>query len=235
MDDTRWERLANWGGIMFVVLLVVSTAITGSPPKLTDSAAKIAKYFRDNDDGLRWASYVGGLGVVAAFLWLGSVWRLMRRAEAVPRLAVAAAVGLVFAGMCAMAGGLVEGVVAIRGVSTVGNEGARFYWTLGSMFFSATGFGIAVFVGAFAMLIVRTRMLPRALGWFGLVVAVVNLISAAGVASIRDVFGVLGFLAFIGFGLFVLAASIMMLRTKPVVAAAAAPPAPNPGTAASAN
>ena len=58
--------------------------------------------------------------------------------------------------------------MAIRGVSTVGNEGARFYWTLGSMFFSATGFGIAVFVGAFAMLIVRTRMLPRALGWFGL-------------------------------------------------------------------
>src|SRR5437588_6335242 len=103
------------------------------------------------------------------------------------------------------------------------------------MFFSATGFGIAVFVGAFAVLIVRTRVLPQILGWFGLLVAVVNLLSAAGVASIRDVFGVLGFLAFIGFGLFVLAASIMMLRTKPVVAAAAAPPAPNPGTAASAN
>ena len=103
------------------------------------------------------------------------------------------------------------------------------------MFFSATGFGIAVFVGAFAMLIVRTRMLPRALGWFGLVVAVVNLISAAGVASIRDVFGVLGFLAFIGFALFVLAASIMMLRTKPVVTAAAETATPNTGTAAPAN
>src|SRR6266699_3078806 len=140
MDDARWERLANWLGILFVVLLAVSTAITGSPPKLTDSASKIAKYFRDNDDGLRWASYIGGLGVVAAFLWLGSVWRLMRRAEAVPRLAVAAA------------GGLVEGAVALRGVHTVGNEGARFYWTLGTMFFSATGFGIAVFVGAFAVL-----------------------------------------------------------------------------------
>jgi hypothetical protein len=220
MDDARWERLANWLGILFVVLLAVSASITGSPPKLTDSAAKIAKYIRDNDDGLRWASYIGGLGVVAAFLWLGSVWRLMRRAEAVPRLAVAAAVGLAFAGMCATTGGLVEGAVALRGVHAVGNDSARFYWTLGTMFFSATGFGIAVFVGAFSVLIVRTRMLAKPLGWFGLVVAVLNLVSAAGVASIRDVFGVLGFLAFIGFGLFVLAASILMLRAKPAVTGA---------------
>ena len=43
--------------------------------------------------------------------------------------------------MCATAGGLIEGAVAIRGVSVVGNAGARFYWTLSS-FFSATGFGI---------------------------------------------------------------------------------------------
>src|SRR5439155_25935677 len=120
----------------------------------------------------------------------------------------------------------------IRGVSTVGNQGARFYWTLGSMFFSAPGFGIAVFVGAFALLIVRTRMLAQPLGWFGLVVAVVNLVSAAGVASIRDVFGVLGFLAFIGFGLFVLATSILMLRAKPTTSGGT--PTPDVGLAASA-
>ena len=68
-------------GILFVVLVAVSAFLPGSPPKTSDSAAKIFKFVGDNGDELRWAAYIGGLAVIPLFWWLGSVWRLMRRGE----------------------------------------------------------------------------------------------------------------------------------------------------------
>ena len=50
-------------------------------------------------------------------------------------------------------------------------------------------------------MIIQTGVLPRALGWFGALIAVVLLVGGGTIASTRDVFFVCGFVGFIGFAL----------------------------------
>ena len=59
MDDSKWERWGALGGILFVIMVLVSVFLPGSPPKTSDSAAKIVKFFADNGDEIRWAGYIG--------------------------------------------------------------------------------------------------------------------------------------------------------------------------------
>jgi hypothetical protein len=66
---------------VFVVLVVVAAFIGGSAPKPIDSAVKIAKCFKNNQDRLRVGSYLGGLSLIP-FLWfLATLFGRLCRAE----------------------------------------------------------------------------------------------------------------------------------------------------------
>jgi hypothetical protein len=217
LDDSRWERWANLGGILFVVLLVVTIALGGSPPKMSDSQAKIADYINDHLDEIKWAGYIGALATIPLFFWLGSVWRLMRRAEGgIPRLGVVAVAGAVFAAAMAGAAGLVLNTMALRGVvGTGGGTGTKFFYTLSWAFNAAGAVGIAIFVSAFSIVITRTGILPKLLGWFGLLVALVLVIGGASMASEDETLMALVLIGLTGALIFVLAASILMLVRSP--------------------
>ena len=75
---------------------------------------------------------------------------------------------------------------------------------------------------------IETAVLPRALGWFGALVALVLVAAGGAIASTRDVFFVLGFIGFIGFAIWVLVASVLMFR-----GAGASEPTPAPSVSAS--
>ena len=74
-------RWGAWAGIVFVVLVLITAFLPGSPPKPSDSAVKIAKYFVDKADEIRITTYIGGLATIAMLFWLGALWRFMRTAE----------------------------------------------------------------------------------------------------------------------------------------------------------
>jgi hypothetical protein len=211
MEDSKWERWSALGGILFVALIVASVVLPGSPPKTSDSVAKIAKFVADHRSELRWAAYLGGLGTVAILWWLGAVWRLMRRGEGgVPRLAVVAFGGAAFASVTATLAGVILGVVAILGVPASGGaSGTKFFYVLSTNVGAATNFGVALFIGAFSAVIIRSRILPVALGWIG---ALLFLVGGATVATTDDAFFVIGFIAFFAFLLWVLVVSVLMLR-----------------------
>jgi len=224
MDDSKWERWSALGGIAFVVLVALTAFLPGSPPKVTDSAAKIAKFFADKESELRWSAYLGGLAFLAVFWWAGAIWRTMRRAEGgVPRLAILTLGGLVFANVMAALSGLMFSAVAMRGVVGVGGAAsAKTFYVIGWVIGSATVFGVAAFLAGFSVVIIRTAVLPRALGWFGALVALVAVVSGGAVASTRDVFFTLSFVAFLGFLLWALIASVLMLRSTPASAPSSA-------------
>ncbi len=227
VDDSKWERWGALGGILFAVLVAITAILPGSPPKTSDSAAKIAKYVTDNDDAIRWVAYIGGVAVIFLFWWLGSVWRLMRRGEGgSPRLAVVALSGAVFASVMATIAGIVLAVIPLTGgLHNVGSGGARFFYVLSTNLGIATEFGIAVFVGAFSIIIIRSRALPVVLGWLGVLVALLGIAGGAVVATTRDAVFYVAYAGFIGFLLWTLVVSILMLRGSGAEAASPTPAA----------
>lgn len=226
MDDSKWERWGALGGILFAVLVAITAILPGSPPKTSDSATKIAKYITDNGDALRWSAYIGGLAVIALFWWLGSVWRVMRRGEGgSPRLTVTALGGAVFASVMATIAGIVLAVLPIIGTHTFDKHTARFFYILSTNLGIATEFGVAVFVGAFSLLIIRSHVLPSILGWLGLLVALLGIVGGPVVASTRDAFFYFAFAGFISFLIWTLIVSILMLRGAGAEAASPTPAA----------
>ena len=213
MDDRRSDRSLALAGVVFVVLMLIAGLLPGSPPKPNDSAAKIVKFVTDKNDQLRWAGFVGVLASIVLLGWLGAVWRLLRRAEGgVVRLAVGAALGAAMAAALFNAAGVLMSTVAIVGAPSIGPSGTRFFYLLFGGLGAAGGIGLALFVGATSTVIIQTGVLPRALGWFGALIAVVLLVGGGTIASTRDVFFVCGFVGFIGFALWTLIASVLMYR-----------------------
>jgi hypothetical protein len=211
MDDRSWERWGALGGILFVVLVAVTAILPGYPPKTGDSAAKIAEFIGDNGNKIRWAATTGGLANVALFWWLGSVWRLMRRGEGgSPRLAVTALAGAIFASVMATIGAVSLAVIPVIGTHTFANAQIRYFYILSTNLAVATMFGAAVFVGAFSLLIIRSRVLPPVMGWLGLIVAAVGLVGGPVVSSTRDAFFYVAFVGFIAFLAWVVIVSLLM-------------------------
>jgi hypothetical protein len=208
------ERSLALAGIVAVILMVVGAVVPGSPPKPDDSAAKIARFLVDNGDQIRWAGFIGVLSSIAFLGWLGAVWRLLRRGEGgVPLLAVAAALGAVMAAALFNVASVLLSVMAIIGPNAMGPTATRLFYLLFNNLGSAGAIGLALFVGAFSIVIIETGVLPKAIGWVGALIAIVLLAAGGGVASTRDVFFVLAFIGFIGFGLWTIVVSVMMFRS----------------------
>jgi hypothetical protein len=214
MDDSRWERWSALGGILFVVLILASAFVPGSPPKASDSAAKIAKFVTDKHDEIRWAAYLSGLAAVALLWFSGAVWRFLRRAEGgSPRLTVVSVLGAGFALVMGTIGAVVLGVLGIVGVAGSGGAaGARVLYLLSFNITGTIPFGVAVFVGAFSLVVIRSRVLPVALGWIGVLLAVVFVVGGGVVASTRDIFFNLQFGGFLVFSLWLIVVSFLMFR-----------------------
>jgi hypothetical protein len=209
VEERSSDRPLALAGIVFVVLSLIAAFLPGSPPKTSDSAAKITKFVVDNGDQLRWAAFVGALASIVVLLWLGAVWRVMRGAEGgSPRFAVVAALGTAMAAALFNVGGILMATVAIIGA----NNTTRFFYVFATDLAAGGGFGIALLAGAFSTVIIQTGVFPRVVGWFGALVAVVLIVAGASVASTRDVFFVLGFVGFIGFALWTIVVSVMMFR-----------------------
>ena len=228
MDDRKWERWGALGGILFAVLVAITAILPGNPPMPSDSAAKISKFIADKEGEIRWSGYIGGLAVIALFWWLGSVWRLMRRNEGgSPRLTVVALSGAVFAATMATIAGVLLAAMGIVGPRATGAS-TRFLFILSFNIGVATEFGIVVFVGAFSVVIIRSRALPAIVGWLGVLVALISIPGGAVVASTRDAFFYIGFATFVGFLLWVVIVSVIMLTRG---GADAPSPVPAPSTA----
>lgn len=224
MDDKTWERYGLLGGVGFAVLILISSIIPGAPPQLDDSGAKIAEYFSDHDRALRLATFLAGLALIGIVWWIGSLWRVMRRAEGgEPRLAVVAFGGLLFSGAMAFSGMALQSAIAMR-IDSLGDDGAKFFYTVAAVLFALTNFGIALLVGSVSALALRTKFLPDWLAWAGAGVAALAVISGAGCASERGVFTVLGLITLLLWLVWIVAVSLVLYR--PSESATPAPPLP---------
>lgn len=216
MDDSRWERWSALGGVVFVVLILASALLPGSPARPGDSTAKIEGFVYDKAKEIRWSAFLGGLAVLALFWFAGAVWRFLRRAEGgSPRLTVVAVLGASFATVMATISTIVLAGLAMTEVQTVGPSSTRALYIVSFNIGAGTAFGVAVFVGAFSMVMIRSGALPAWIGWIGIVIAVVFIASGGALSSTRGVFFDLQFGGFLAFAVWLVIVSIMMFRAVP--------------------
>ena len=127
--------------------------------------------------------------------------------------AVAATGGAVFALAMVNVSAVLLSVMALLGPKSLGASDTRTLYLLTNNLIAAGAMGLALFTGAFATVIIRTGVLPRAIGWLGALIALVFLAAGGGIASTKDVFFYLGFGAFLAFSLWTLVVSVLMFRS----------------------
>jgi len=215
MNTRTRERLAAATGIVTAALFGVSFVIglSPEPPDLNAGSGEVAKYVAANQDGIQVQVLLNSVAMLF-FLWfLGSVRAGARSAEggAGRVSAVASGGGLVGAGFVLLAN-VFAATAAYRPETS-----PEIVRTLVDLEALSIGLGAAAFAVFFMAIAVATIMdggLPKALGWFALVAAVLAVAGVVTIFTTTGVFaadGAFGYWArYAAFVLWVLTASIVM-------------------------
>lgn len=212
MDDTKWEQYGAAAGLVFVVLVVISAFVAGSPPEPDDRPRKILEYFLDNSGRIKAGSYVGALAI-PAFLWfLGSVWSRIRRVEDARRLATIAAGGGIVAAALVTAGGAVTATTALL-TREIGLA-AKVFFVLSGALTASGGFGVAVFTAAISIAAIRNATFPEWVGYTGLVIAIGWLVAGLSLVTLSSGVFFIGFIVFLVWLVWILVISFFLYRPE---------------------
>jgi hypothetical protein len=177
----RWA--APIGGIIFVVLMVVGSMLVGDVPGPNAPEQEIANYLADSANHTRniIGAYLWAVGAVA-FLWFFTRLRSdLRTAEggtgALSNLAFGA--GVAFTAVWIVSAATFVSVayaIALRDAPLSDPDLVRVLPTTGRLLLLlGGGFAGSLFVLASSLVILRTGLFARWLGWLGIVAAIVLL------------------------------------------------------------
>jgi hypothetical protein len=191
----RWLGIA---GLVFVILVVVSVFSLPSPPDSHASAAKAVAYYHKHKSGLQVSTYITELAVFVGFIFF---WFFREHlARATPESKSLVTLGFFGALLFAVSGAVASGI-SWSLADSVNHVDPSVVQMLNVLNIDLIGFiggpGVAIFLGATGLAIIRYRALPVWLGWAGVVLAVVAL--------------VIGFFGLVGIALWIIAASIVLL------------------------
>ena len=185
MDDARWNRMAAAAGIVGLVLVIVGFAAPGSLPKADDTGAQLTKFLVDKRGALLLSSFMLSLGTPFLLWFLGSLRGLLAQVEGGRgALATTFIVGVVLLLAVFSVGTLVLTTLAWRGPVGLSDAELRFlYGAVVVASTSATAMASAVSVGAPALLIWRSGVLPKWIAGVGVLVILANIGELIGVFS----------------------------------------------------
>jgi hypothetical protein len=220
MSD-RAIRWAGVAGIVFVILVVITIAVSGSPPMGDDAVSKIRDYYIDHRSNLLYANLLGVLGI-PFILWFAVVLREMFRGDRLTSaLGTFSLAGLIVTAPVAMIGGALNvSVIYVDGAAQAYRpETLRLMYDAQSLAFAATSAGIAAFTLGAALAIRRSGALPGFTMWLAWLAVLGNVVTMftvldAGAATI-------GFVGVTTFALFILVTGITMAAGKSKVPAEA--------------
>jgi hypothetical protein len=174
MNESRFERLAPLTGLVAIILLLVGTVLIGLYDYLPP-ADEIADYLSANPGRIATGSYLGGISAFFLIWFAGSFRAALREHES----------GNGWVSEVAFGGGVAGGVIAILLFTSIGSTALRAgaeggitpigaitlydLWSqLGGLAYPIT---MAVFIGATAVVSLRTSMFPSWFGWVSALIA----------------------------------------------------------------
>jgi len=214
-----WRRIAPLTGVAFVVLLVVAFIVGGDTPDFDDSAEDVVSFYSSHESSQFVSAILGAYAVLFFVFFAGILRGALRRTEEPPGVlsvvcfggALLVAIGgLIFAGLTFILADVADEETIDPVVSQTLN-------TLSGEFFIPLTVGVAVFLIAAGIAILRGAALPRWMGWAGLVI---------GVLAVTPV----GFFAFLAMLAWVLVTSIVLYLRTPAAAARSSPSSPGAPT-----
>ncbi len=175
MKESRLERLAPLSGVVFVVLAVIGILLTGAVD-YKPSAERAVEIFAANPGNV---SLGGNIGDYAAFFFIwfaGIVFAALREREGgAGRVSTVAFGGGVAAALAVAVGMTFLGAGGVRAGSPGGitPEGAVTLYDLYSgLMGGVLSIALAAFIGATAVVSLRTMMFPAWFGWASALIAV---------------------------------------------------------------
>jgi hypothetical protein len=221
-----WQRVGAISGILFFAF-VLASFFTPETPDADDPTEEIVSSIADDRGAHLLSVYLTGFASLLFIVFVGALWSRLRRAEADRGPSILVALG----GLGTAVLILVESGVFLALIEAADEgrepEAVRALFELDEIVFIVIGWTSAAFYLGAAMSSLATGSLPRWLGWIAAALAALFPVAFLGVFSESDEGGVLGGIFFIGIlinFLWILATSIVMLRSK--AAAAEVPPRP---------
>ena len=219
MTIDRVRRLGGIVGIVFVVLGAVAIFLPGAPPK-ADEVSKIAGYFIDKRGSILASDFLTCLAFALFLLFVGALRSYFGGADqtgvrpgSTMLGGAVLAVSMIFAGTAVLNG-------AVFQVASAGDFNlTHALYDVANDLFLATGFGFAVLFADAAVSVRTTAALPAALAPAALVAALLNLASGVGFFANSGFFAIGGtftFIAPLASLVWILAASILMIRRAPI-------------------
>jgi hypothetical protein len=193
------ERFAPLTGVVFVVLLAITLILGGEGVDPKDGTQEVLDYYRDNEDEVMIASFLGGFAVIFFLFFAGALRKTLRAAEGPGGMlsAVSFAGAIVFAGAGAFASTL--GIALAESFDDIDPSAVEALNALSWNYFVPFAVGAATFVLAAGISIVRHGALPTWLGWAGVVLGIAGFTPA-------------GFFAFLLILVWVLVTSVLLTR-----------------------
>lgn len=218
---TDWGRLAALGGVVFFIMLVIAAVAPGASPPAVDATTRtITDYYVKHHTGNMISNYVNALGTIFFLAFVAALWRGIRQVDdSGGVMAVLVAAGGVAAAAMAMIASGIDLALTYKAAKLGDPVLVRALFDVHSVIFSLLWFPLAGLIGVTSIVALRASLLPRWLAWAGLAVSVVMLVGTLSVfADSQNFLVTLNFIAFILFGLWTLAASIILYRSLPAPA-----------------
>lgn len=214
-----WDRVATASGMVFAVLALIGFLLAGRT-SANKSNAEILGFFADHRTQIEVQGLLFGVAALALLWFAGRLAGLLRGSAGEPTSRIPT---IVVAGAAASVAIFLVGVAAFTALAQQSGAAgtSRSLFDLGDLAFGLSAFTAAAFIEGAAVGILRTALLPRAVGLLGallvsllLVDGIVRMLSTSTGAAVLGSVTFLLFLAWI----FVVSALLLLQERR------AAPP-----------
>ena len=218
--SARPWRISGIAGLLFVITSFVASAINIQPPPYNQDAAAIAAWFAENSRPYRVGHFVAGLAFLLFYVpFFAGLCERLRAAEGTPaiwsRVTWAGAILSPAAGTTS--GAFIVGAALLE--NTVAPDVARFAIASNFYAFVVSGALTAIAMTGAALVILRTGVFPRWLGWAGALIAAAAILGSAAIVENdpAGVFATVNGLAWLAYFLWMaaLAVSLVLARDVP--------------------
>jgi hypothetical protein len=195
-----WASRAPWTGIAAVAFFVAAFIIGGETPDFDASPKEILDFYGDDQTSQVITSIALLYGSVLLIFFAATLRTALRGAEALSLLVLVGGTSIAVGAV--IFGGLNFTLTDLANSDNVDSIDPGTFQALNSLnsdFFFPLVLGTSVFLISAALAILSTGALPRWLGWAALVLGIVALTPG-------------GFFAFLAMGLWIVAASVLLMQ-----------------------